>query len=73
MVNQNEKYIKRVNENFVGESKNLLLKQIDLFYRNDCIIQKNKYKIGDEVFLKKGTFLHVIFGELENFDYTIDN
>ena len=61
-----EKYIKRVNENFDGDSKNLLLKQIDLFYKNDCSIQKNKYKIGDEVLLKKGTFLHGIFGELEN-------
>lgn len=68
-----DKYIKRVNENFVGGSKTLLLKQIDLFYKNDCSIQKNKYKIGDEVFLKKGTFLHGIFGELENFDYTLDN
>ena len=68
-----EKYIKRVNENFDGDSKNLLLKQIDLFYKNDCSIQKNKYKIGDEVLLKKGTFLHGIFGELENFDYTLDN
>lgn len=34
---------------------------------------KNNYKIGDEVFLKKGTFLHGIFGGLENFDYTLDN
>lgn len=45
-----EKYIKKVNENFVGESKSLLLRQIDLFYRNDSNIQKNNYKIGDEVF-----------------------
>ena len=67
------KYMKIVNEKFFGESKNLLLKQIDLFYKNDCSIQKNKYKIGDEVLLKKGTFLHGIFGELENFDYTLDN
>lgn len=44
-----------------------------MFYKNDCSIQKNTYKIGDEVFLKKGTFLHGIFGELENFDYTLDN
>ena len=68
-----EKYIKRVNENFIGESRNILLKQIDLFYRNDCIIQKNKYKFGEDVFLKKGTFIHGIFGGLDNFNYTIDN
>ena len=68
-----EDYIKKINENFVGESKNLLLRQIDLFYKNDCNIQKNNYKIGDKVFLKKGTFLHGIFGELENFNYTLDN
>ena len=30
-----EKYIKIVNEKFVGESKNLLLKQIDLFYKQE--------------------------------------
>lgn len=70
---EKEKYIERVNKDFVGESKNLLLKQIDLFYKDDGVIQKNKYKIGDEVFLKKGTFLHGIFGKLENFDYTLDN
>ena len=39
-----EKYIKIVNEKFVGESKNLLLKQIDLFYKNDCSIQKISIK-----------------------------
>jgi len=68
-----EKYIKRVNEKFIGESRNILLKQIDLFYKNDCIIQKTKYKIGQDVLLKKGTFIHGIFGELDNFDYTLDN
>lgn len=68
-----EKYIKRVNNYFEKESKSILLKQIELFYKNDCYVQKNKYRVGDFVLLKKGTFLHGIFGELDNFDYTINN
>lgn len=65
-------YINYVNENFEGKSKELLLNQIELFYKDEEI-DKNKYSVGDDVFLKKGTFIHGIFGELENFDFTIKN
>jgi len=67
-----EKYIKHINENFDGKSKELLLNQIELFYKDE-VIDKTKYSIGDYVFLKKGTFMHGIFGELESFDYTVGN
>jgi len=73
MENKKEQYIKLVNDRFNNKTKNILLNQIDLFYKCDYIIPKNKYKVGEEVLLKKGTFLHGIFGELENFDYTKDN
>ena len=68
-----EQYIKQVNKRFSGKVKDLLIKQIDLFYKKDVSIKKTKYKLNDDVFLKKGTFIHGIFGELENFDFTIEN
>lgn len=68
-----DKYIKDVNKRFQDNVKEILLKQIDLFYQGDINIKKNKYKIGDDVQLSRGTFLHGIFGELENFNYTVEN
>ena len=68
-----EEYVKIVNEKFNGKSKELLLENIDLFYKDDIDIVKNKYNIGDNVFLKKGTFIHGIFGEIDNFDFVINN
>ena len=50
----------------------MLLRQLDLFYDNQ-VLDINKYSEGDDVLLKKGTFMHGIFGELENFDFTVDN
>lgn len=44
-----------------------------MFYDADNQITKNKYNIGDDVKLKKGTLIHSIFWELENFDFTIEN
>lgn len=66
-------YIKIINEKLSGSAKDILLKQVDLFYDINNQIEKNKYDIGESVKLKKGTFIHGIFGELENFDFTIKN
>lgn len=68
-----EKYIKIVRDRFKGKSRDLLLNQIELFYKDNFKLVNHKYKIGDNVYLKKGTFIHGIFGELENFDYTVEN
>ena len=65
-------FINIVNEKFEGKSKELLLKQIDLFFNEENIF-KNQYSVGEDVLLKKGTFMHGIFGELESFDYTASN
>lgn len=46
---QKEEYIKYVTENYENESKELLLKQIELFFKK-VNINKNKYNKGDEVF-----------------------
>lgn len=67
-----KEYIDIVNERFSGKSKELLLKQIDLFFKDENI-SKNKYSVGEEVFLKKGTFMHGILGDLDAFDYTVNN
>ena len=72
-MNNKEMYIKKVEEKFNGRTKDILLNQINLFYADIKNIEKNKYSIGMEVKLKKGTFIHGIFGELENFDFTIKN
>ena len=68
-----EKYIDYVNNTFDGKAKELVLKQIDLFYKDNVIIPKNNYKIDDDVKLKKGTFIHGIPGLLDNFDWIIEN
>ena len=68
-----EKYIKIVRDRFKGKSRDLLLNQIELFYKDNFKLVNHKYKIGDNVYLKTGTFIHGIFGELENFDYTVEN
>lgn len=65
-----EKYINYTNNVFNGKAKEIITNQINLFYNDEISINKNHYNIDDNVFLKKGTFIHGIFGELENFDFT---
>lgn len=72
-MSNKDKYINNVINRFSGNAREILLKQIELFYDVDNQITKNRYNIGDDVKLKKGTFIHGIFGELENFDFTIEN
>lgn len=67
-----EKYIEYTNKNFEGKAKEIVLKQIELFYK-DAKIEKTKYNIGDKVILKKGTYMHGILGGLESFDWVIEN
>lgn len=72
-VSNKDKYINNAINSFSGNARDILLKQIELFYDVDNQVTKNRYNIGDDVKLKKGTFIHGIFGELENFDFTIEN
>ena len=72
-VSNKDKYINNAINRFSGNARDILLKQIELFYDVDNLVTKNRYNIGDDVKLKKGTFIHGIFGELENFDFTIEN
>ena len=74
-----KEYEKYINDNFDRKAKELLLKNVDLYYRKDIEINKNKYKIGDNVFLKKGTFIHGLGGSPDSynnfkiFDYVCKN
>ena len=67
-----EKYLEIAETNFEGKAKELVINQIELFYDNEETT-KNKYSKGEDILLKKGTFIHGIFGGLENFDYTLQN
>ena len=67
-----DKYLKDINERFSGKTKDLLVEQVELFFKNENV-SKNMYDVGEDVFLKKGTFIHGIFGEIDNFDFTLEN
>lgn len=68
-----EKYIEYAKNTFSGKTLDIVLNQIDLFYKEDANIIKNKYSIGDGVFLKKGTFLHGLGNNNNNIDFILDN
>lgn len=68
-----ENFIDYTNKTFKGIAKDLVLNQIELFFEKPNFLNKTIYKKGEEVFLKKNTFIHGIFGNLENFDFTISN
>lgn len=68
-----DKYIKYAKNTFKGKALELVLNNINLFYDETIIDNKNKYDIGEEVYLKKGTFIHGIPGLLDNFDWIIEN
>ena len=68
-----EDYIKIINNKFSGKSKELMLEQVELFYDINNSVDKNKYSTGEDVKLSKDIFIHGIFGELDNFDFTINN
>lgn len=67
-----DKYIEYIDNNYNGKAKDLLLRQVDLFFK-DVDIEKTKYEVGDLVYLKKGTYIHGIPGLLENFDWVVEN
>ena len=72
-MNNEQKYLNDIEKRFEGKSKELLINHVKLFYSNTNDIVKNKYDVGEEVKLNKGTFIHGIFGGLENFDFTVEN
>ena len=70
-MNKND-YIEYINKNYENEGKEVLLSQVELFFKEEEI-KKNKYELGDSVYLKKGTYIHGIPVLLDNFDWIISN
>lgn len=71
-MNNKERYIRYANKNFKGKARKLVINQIELFY-DSSNISKNHYNVGDEVYLKKGTFLHGLGLNPNAFDFIVDN
>lgn len=69
---EKEEYVKYAKETFKGKALEIVLEQIELYYKDESI-NKNKYSVGDEVLLKKGTHIHGIPGYMEYFDWTVEN
>lgn len=72
-MNNKQKYLNDIEKRFTGKAKEILTNHVELFYSDTDDIIKSKYIIGEEVKLKKGTFIHGILGGLEIFDFTINN
>ena len=68
-MNNKERYIRYANKNFKGKARKLVINQIELFY-DSSNISKNHYNVGDEVYLKKGTFLHGLGLNPNSLSYT---
>ena len=59
-------FIKKAKEMLTRNSKQIVLEQINRFYNaSNMKCLKPTYKIGDKVFLKKGTLLHGTYKNLE--------
>lgn len=67
-----EKYIEYANKTFKGEALDIVIYNINKFF-DDANIDKTKYSSGEDVYLKKGSYIHGIPNELENFDWIIEN
>ena len=68
-----EDYIKIVNEKLTGNSKQIMLNQIDRYYNSKNYIIKKDNKIGEKVLLKKGTLLHGTYKNIEGLREIIKN
>lgn len=67
-----DKYIEYAKNTFKGKALELVLNNIKLFFKDEKI-GKHKYKVGEEVKLSKGTYMHGIPGLLDSFDWVMKN
>ena len=69
-----EDYVKVINEKLSGNSKRIVLNQIDNYYDAESYeLGKSKYVVGDDVYLKKGTLLHGTYKNLEGLKNIVKN
>ena len=67
-------FIEKTKEMLTRNSKQMVLEQINRFYNASNIkCLKPTYKIGDKVFLKKGTLLHGTYKNLEGLKEIVKN
>ena len=71
-MNNKEKYVEHANKIFKGKAKNMIINQINMFYELRQV-NKTKYEIGDDVYLKKHTFLHGLGLRPDGFDFVVEN
>lgn len=67
-----DKYIEYAKNTFKGKALELVLNNIELFFKDEKI-NKHKYKVGEEIKLSKGTYMHGIPGLLDSFDWVMKN
>ena len=71
---QKEEYIDFVKKEFCGATQEVLLKQIDEFYKiAELKIKLPKYKVGDFVNLPKNTYLNGFGSDLKMIDFYAQN
>ena len=65
-----KEYIDYANKNFKGSTRKLLINQINKFYdyKDNFKLDKHSYKLGDDVYLKKGTFMHGTYKNMDGLD-----
>lgn len=69
-----EEYIKIAKKEFKGNSRNIMIDQINNYFNNiNYEFEKNIYKIGDIVTLKKGTLLHGTYNNLDSLKNIVAN
>ena len=70
-----DNFIKHVEDNFSGNSRDIVLRQIDIFYKalENYKMPKHNYEVGDDVFLSKGTLLHGTYKNFDGLKEIIDN
>ena len=69
-------YLDKIDEIFTKDknSKNIMVEQVNNFF--DCPIDsaiKHKYKVGDDVFLTKGTLLHGTYKNMDGLRSIVEN
>ena len=70
-----EQYLKIVNEKIQNSnSKHIMINQINIFFNSlNFTLPPHNYKIGDNVYLKKGTLLHGTYKNLDGLKEIVKN
>lgn len=59
-------YLEKIEKKLNDNSKRIMIEQIERYYKaKSGVLVRNNYKIGDDVFLKKGTLLHGTYKNLD--------